>query len=158
MIDKWFLQDIEEQIAKRKRVVVLDPSHSYEFLITLAGEKGFTVLRTDDNARKEWQRVKDEMLLRYEAETTYADKEVIFYTTRPKDQLSFIFDYCFTHGCIDFSQPVEWLKSRLFSTTGLQITMDSNLLITAAKLSVGKNSEWREKDTAKSGGYYFTGR
>lgn len=145
MIDQWFLKDIEEKIAKRKRLVVLDPSRSYEFLIRIAEEKGYTILRTDDKATKEYQRVKDEMLLRYEAETNYADENVIFYSTRPQEQLSFIFDYCFTHGCIDFSNPVEWLKNLLFRATGLQITMDNHLLISAAKLSVGKNLDWWKK-------------
>jgi hypothetical protein len=145
MIDKWFIEDIEAQLAKRKRVVVLDPSRSYEFLIKLAEEKGYPILRTDEKATREWQRVKDELLLRYEAETEYVDKDVVFYATRPKEQLSFLFDYCFTHGCVDFSQPVQWLKERLFAATGLQITLDSNLLLTAAKLSVGKTVEWWKK-------------
>ncbi len=145
MIDQWFIQDIDAQLGKRKRVVVLDPSRNYEFLIKLAEENGYTILRTDENTTKEWQRVKDELLLRYEAETTYADKHVIFYTNRSKEQLSFLFDYCFTHGCVDFSQPVLWLKERLFTATGLQITLESNLLLTAAKLSVGKTLEWWKK-------------
>jgi len=145
MIDQWFIQDIDSQLAKRKRVVVLDPTRSYEFLIDLAEKKGYIVLRTDENATKEWQRVKDEMLLRYEAETKFADNNVIFYSTRPKNQLSFLFDYCFTHGCVDFSDPLQWLKERLFKATGLQITLDSNLLLTAAKLSVGKTLDWWKK-------------
>ncbi len=145
MIDQWFLQELEEKLSKRKRVVVLDPTHSYEFLINLAKEKGFIVLRTDDNAQKEWQRVKDEMLLRFEAETKFENKNVIFYSTRPKAQLSFLFDYCFTHGCIDFTYPVDWLKNRLFEATRLQITLDSEELIAAANQSVGKNLDWWKK-------------
>jgi len=145
MIDQWFIQDIDTQLSKRKRVVVVDPTRRYEFLIKLAEDKGYIVLRTDEKAVKEWQRVKDEMLLRYEAETEFADKNVIFYTNRPKNQLSFLFDYCFTHGCVDFSDQSQWLKERLFTATGLQITLESNLLLTAAKLSVGKTLDWWKK-------------
>jgi hypothetical protein len=145
MIDKWFIEDIKAKLSKRQRVVVLDSTRSFEFLIRLAEEKGYNVLCTDDKATKEYQRVRDEMLLRYEAETKFADENVIFYATRPKAQLSFLFDYCFTHGCVDFSQPVQWLKERLFAGTGLQITLESNLLLTAAKLSVGKSLEWWKK-------------
>lgn len=145
MIDKWFIQDIDNQLAKRKRVVVLDPTGSYIFLLKLLEDKGYIVLRTDKNAVKEWQQVKDEMLMRYQAETDYADENVVFYSTRPKNQLSFIFDYCFTHGCVDFSQPLQWIKDRLFAATGLQITLESRLLLTAAKLSVNKNLEWWKK-------------
>ena len=145
MIDQWFLEDIETKLKKRKRVVVLDPTRSYEFLIKLAENEGYAVLRTNDEAKKEYQRVKDELFLRYKAETEYADENVIFYAIRPKEKLSFLFDYCFTHGCIDFTYPAEWLKKRLFETTGLQITLSDDDLLTAAKLSIGKDIGWWKK-------------
>jgi len=145
MIDKWFLEDIEKQLKRRKRVVVLDPTASCEFLIQIAGSKGYTVLCTDNNLTEEWQRVEEELFLRYEAETEHKDENVIFYTTRGKNKLSFLFDYCFTHGCIDLTHPAEWIRKRLFNNTGLQITMDDSLLPSAAKISIGKDLNWWKK-------------
>ncbi len=145
MIDKWFLNNIEKQLAYRQRVVVLDPTGSFDFLIKLAEEKGLTVLRTDGSLTEEWQRVKEELFLRYEAEKNHKDENVVFYATREKEKLSFLFDYCFTHGCVDFSKPTEWLRKWLFEETGLQITLDDNLLLTAAKLSIGKSLDWWKK-------------
>ena len=145
MIDKWFMQDIEKLAKRRKRVVVVDPTASCEFLIKIAENDGYTVLRTDKNLTEEWQRVKEELFLRYEAETGHKEESVIFYATREKNKLSFLFDYCFTHGCIDLTRPAEWIKERLFTHTGLQITMDSSSLLTAAKLSIGKNIAWWKK-------------
>ena len=62
---------------------------------------------------------------RYEAETEYNDTPVVFYMVREQNKLSFLFDYCFTHGCVDLSNPVEWLKTKLFKATGLQVPLDT---------------------------------
>lgn len=145
MIDKLFLEEIDKQLKQRKRVVVVDPSASCTFLIKLAEEKGYTVLRTDPNLSEEWQRVKEELFLRYEAEKEHQNENVIFYAVRQKDNLSFLFDYCFTHGCVDLTHPSEWIKKRLFSATGLQVNMDDQTLLTAAKVSIGKDPAWWEK-------------
>lgn len=145
MMDKWFLEEIDKQLERRQRVVVVDPSASCAFLIKLAEQKGYTVLYTDPNLKEEWQRVKEELFLRYKAEKEHQNDNVIFYVVRDKDKLSFLFDYCFTHGCVDFTHPSEWIKKRLFSATGMQVTMDDHLLITAAKLSIDKDIAWWKK-------------
>jgi len=84
-------------------------------------------------------------MLRHEAETTYKDKPLVFYVTRPQEKLSFLFDYCFTHGCLDLSHPQDWLKRKIFASTNLQVHLDNPLLITAAKLGVGKDIDWWKK-------------
>ena len=89
--------------------------------------------------------MKEELYLRYEVETTHKDTPVVFYITREQDKLSFLFDYCFTHGCLDLSNPTEWLKKKLFANTGLQVQMDNTLLLTAAKLGIGKDIAWWKK-------------
>ena len=145
MTDKWFLQDIEHLIKARNRVVILDPKAQIGFLLPLLNKKGYTVIKTDDKLREQWQTVKEELYLRYEVETTHKDTPVVFYITREQDKLSFLFDYCFTHGCLDLSNPTEWLKKKLFANTGLQVQMDSTLLLTAAKLGIGKDIAWWKK-------------
>ena len=145
MIDKWFLSEVNEKIQKRKRMVVLDPGQTYRYLIDIAQKEGYTVLQTDPDATREWQQVKEELFLRYEAEKNHPEQAVIFYVTRPKNQMSFLFDYCFTHGCIDFTYPEEWLKNKLYKTTDLQIHYSNKDLLTLAKLSVGKDLDWWKK-------------
>jgi hypothetical protein len=103
------------------------------------------VVQTNANLKEEWETVKEELLLRYEAETKSQSVPVIFYITRPQDKLSFLFDYCFTHGCVDLSNPYEWIRQRVFSNTGLQIRLDNPMLLTAAKLGIGKDIGWWKK-------------
>lgn len=145
MTDNWFIQDIERHIKQRNRVVVLDPAGQCEYLLHTAEQGGYTILRTNKDLNEEWQRVKEELFIRYEAESTHKNDKVIFYVTRQQKYLTFLFDYCFTHGCVDLSNPADWLRKKLHSHTGLQINMDNPLLLTAAKLGIGKDISWWKK-------------
>lgn len=89
--------------------------------------------------------VKEELFLRYAAETEHKDAPVVFYATRPLDKLSFLYDYCFTHGLLDLSNPAEWLRQKLFAHTGLQVQMDPVKLLAAGKISAGKDLTWWKK-------------
>lgn len=145
MIDKWFLEDIGHLIKKRKRVVILDPKAQCGFLLPLFETKDYILLKTESSLTEQWQTVKEELFMRHEAETEHKEDNVVFYVTRGQDKISFLFDYCFTHGCLDLSNPAEWLKKKLFATTGLQIQMDNTLLLTAGKMSMGKDIAWWKK-------------
>lgn len=145
MIDQWFLKDVEYQISRGNRAVILDPDGQCGFLMSLLPSSNYVILKTDNALAEHWQTVKEELLLRQKAETEFKDIPVIFYVTRKKSKLSFLFDYCATHGCLDLGNPSEWLKQKLFSNTGLQVHMDSSLLMTAAKLGIGKDISWWKK-------------
>lgn len=145
MTEKWIIQDIEKQIAQRNRMVIIDPSGECAYLLPHIEKHNYTILKTDAANTEEWQRIKEELMLRYEAESKYKNEKVVFYVTRHKDELSFLFDYCFTHGCVDLSNPVEWLRKKLFASTGHQITLENPKLLTAAKLGIGKDLAWWKK-------------
>jgi hypothetical protein len=145
MTDNWIIQDIEKHITQRNRVVFLDPSGECAYLLPYIEKQNYTILKTDSSKTEEWQRVKEELMLRYEAESKYKNDNVVFYVTRAKGELSFLFDYCFTHGCIDLTNPVEWLRKKLFANTSHQITLDNSMLLTAAKMGVGKDIGWWKK-------------
>lgn len=145
MIEKWFLEDIKQLIKRRQRVVILDPQGQCGFLLPILESQGYTLLKTDIRLTEEWQTVKEELLLRHKAETQLKSDNVVFYVSREQDKLSFLFDYCFTHGCLDLSNPAEWLKKKLFTNTGLQVQMDNGTLLTAGKIGVGKDIAWWKK-------------
>ncbi len=145
MTDNWFIQDVEKLLAHRNRIVIVDPSAQCGFLVSLLEDKDITVLKTDGDLKERWQQVKEELFLRYEAETEHAAKPVVFYATRPPEKLSFLFDYCYTHGTLDLTNPGEWLKKKLFTHTNLQVSFDNPMLLTAAKLGIGKDLAWWKK-------------
>lgn len=145
MTEKWIIQDIEKHIANRNRVVIIDPSGECAYLLPYIEKQNYTILKTETSNKEEWQRIKEELMLRYEAESQHKAQKVVFYVTRQKTELSFLFDYCFTHGCVDLSNPVEWLRKKVFTGTGHQITLENPMLLTAAKLGIGKDLAWWKK-------------
>ena len=51
----------------------------------------------------------------------------------------------FNLSCIDLSNPAEWIRKKLFVLTGIQVNMDNPMLLTAAKLGMGKDLSWWKK-------------
>ncbi len=145
MTEQWLIQDIKKLMQHRNRVVLLDPTGQCSFVLPILQQNQITVLQTDNTFSEQWQQVKEELLLRHEAETAYKEKPVVFYVTRPQDKLSFLFDFCFTHGCLDLSHPQDWLKKKIFAHTGLQVQLDNPMLLTAAKLGIEKDLAWWKK-------------
>ncbi len=145
MTDKWILQDIEQSLVKRNRVVIIDPKGQYQFMLPIIEKHGYSIIKTDQDIKEGGASVKEELLLRYEIETKYKDKPLVIYISKEQNNLSFLFDYCFTHGCIDLTNPTDWLKKKLFANTGLQVQMETPMLITAAKLGIGKDLAWWKK-------------
>ncbi len=145
MIDKWFVEDIEHLLKRRNLIVLLDPQVQSGFLLPLLESKGYTILQTNKSLSEEWQMVKEELFLREKAENEHKDSKVVFYVTRDQNKLSFLFDYCFTHGCLDLSSLSVWLKDKLFANTGLQVHLDNKMLLIAAKQGVGKDIAWWKK-------------
>lgn len=146
MTDKWFLEDIEQSINKQNRLVILDPKGRADFLLKVLKEQDYLVFETDVAFNKqEAKRVEEELFLRYEADGKYAAEKVIFYVQREQNQLSFLYDYCFTHGCLDLTNMETWLKEKIFKQTDLQVNIPTEKLLTYAKLGMGKGLAWWQK-------------
>jgi hypothetical protein len=145
MTEQWLIQDIKKLLQHRNRVVLLDPTGQCSFVLPILQQNHINVIQTDSSITEQWQQEKEELMLRHEAETTFKDGLVVFYVTRPQDKLSFLFDYCFTHGCLDLSHPQDWLKKKIFTHAGLQVQLDNPMLLTAAKLGIGKDLAWWKK-------------
>lgn len=145
MTEQWLIQDIKKLMQHRNRVVLLDPTGQCSFVLSILQQNKIDAIQTNNSITEKWKQEKEELLLRHEAETTYKDKPLVFYVTRPQDKLSFLFDYCFTHGCLDLSHPQDWLKKKIFTYTGLQVPLDNPILLTVAKSGIGKDLAWWKK-------------
>ena len=145
MTEQWLIQDIKKLLQHRNRLVLLDPTGQCNFVMSILQKQNINILQTDSSINEKWQQEKEELFIRQEAETKYKDKSVVFYVTRQQEKLSFLFDYCFTHGCLNLSHPQDWLKNKIFISTGLQVQLDNPMLLTAAKLGIGKDLAWWKK-------------
>ena len=113
MTEQWLIQDIKKLLQHRNRVVLLDPTGQCSFALPILQQNHVNVIQTNNTIIEQWQQEKEELMLRHEAETTFKEKPLVFYVTRQQDKLSFLFDYCFTHGCLDLSHPEDWLKKKI---------------------------------------------
>lgn len=145
MTDQWLIHDINKLLHHRNLVVLLDPKGLCNFVLPILHQHNIPVLETDSKQTEPWVQEKEELMLRYEAETTHKGNPLVIYVTRSAEKLSFLFDFCFTHGCLDLSHPQDWLKKKIFAYTGLQVQLDNPMLLTAAKLGIGKDLAWWKK-------------
>mgnify|MGYP001133291961 CR=1 FL=1 len=145
MTDKWLIEDVEKAIHHRNRVVIVDPKGAAVFLLPKLEKEGYILLKTNPEYQEEWQQVKEALFLRYEAESTHKSDKVVFYAQQEQLKLSFLYDYCFTHGYIDLTNMAAWLSAKIFDKTGLQVNKSNEDLLNLAKISVGKDLNWWQK-------------
>jgi hypothetical protein len=87
MTDKWILQDIEQSLAKRNRVVIIDPKGQYQFMLPVIEKHGYTIIKTDQDIKDGGASVKEELLLRYNIETKYKDKPIVIYISKEQNNI-----------------------------------------------------------------------
>ena len=134
MIDKWFVNDIGAALEVQGRAVVTDAHEEGKFLLGfLPPDAVLLQVEGTDLA---------EIKAKYEAETQYAAEKVVFYTHRPKTDLTFLLEYAETAECIVLDDMETYIRKHLFAATGINTQLPKSELLVAAKLSKGKDLNW----------------
>ena len=134
MIDKWFVNDIEAALEVQGRAVVTDAHEEGKFLLGfLPPDAVLLQVEGTDLA---------EIKAKYEAETHHANDKVVFYTHRPKTDLTFLLEYAETAECIVLDDMETYIRKHLFAATGINTQLPKSELLVAAKLSKGKDLNW----------------
>ena len=134
MIDKWFVNDINEVLGQQGRVVVTDAKGEGKFLLDFLSND-MVLLQVGDTEL-------DEIKAKYEAETHHAGAPMVFYLQRSKDSLTFLLEYAETQGCIVLDDMESYIRKHLFADIHLNTELSKQELILAAKLSRGKDKNW----------------
>lgn len=134
MIDKWFVNDINEVLGQQGRVVVADAKGEGKFLLDFLPQT-VVLLEVGDTEL-------DEIKAKYEAEAHHAGESVAFYLHRPKDSLTFLLEYAEIQGCIVLDDMESYIRKHLFADIHLNTELSKQELILAAKLSRGKDQNW----------------
>lgn len=134
MIDKWFVNDINEVLGQLGRVVVADAKGEGKFLLDFLPQT-VVLLEVGDTEL-------DEIKAKYEAEAHHAGESVAFYLHRPKDSLTFLLEYAEIQGCIVLDDMESYIRKHLFADIHLNTELSKQELILAAKLSRGKDQNW----------------
>lgn len=134
MIQKWFVNDINEVLGQQGRVVVTDANSEGKFLLDFLPQT-VVLLEVGDSEL-------DEIKAKYEAEARHAQDPVVFYLHRSKESLTFLLEYAETQGCIVLDDMESYIRKHLFADMHLNTELNKQELLLAAKLSRGKDQNW----------------
>lgn len=134
MIDNWFKKDIETIYGNHSIVVFVDESNEASFLID--------GIKTDIEIYKVSDEI-EELRAKYEIEKSSNEGEkILIYTNTPKDDLKFVREYCETNGCIEIKHLDNYIKKKVNQYLNLNINLPKEELISAAKVSIGKDQTY----------------
>lgn len=142
MFDQWFNQDVGAVLAKRNRVIVVDESAHIDLLKkVLPAEVTVFVVKG----------ALEELECKFTIEKQHQLDKVVVITTTPRNQLTFIRDYCETCGCIEIHKLETYVTQKVFEELKLNINLSSEELRAAAHHSIGKGVGYWEGLCRKGG-------
>ena len=134
MIDTWFKKDLEKIYNDHPITVFVDESKESEFLLKEVKNKYQLYLVNTEL---------EELKAKYEIEKNPDNhSKILIYTTTPKEDLKFIREYCETNGCIEIKYLENYIKQKVHKHLNLNLHLDKEELISAAKVSVGKDQTY----------------
>jgi hypothetical protein len=133
MIEQWFNDDLQKVWKDHRYIVVTDAKGEGEFLLQYLPATARLLTTHDD-----WS----ELEARYQAESTYAQDRIVFYTRRKATALTYIQEYAQTSGLLVLDDMEAYIKNKIFAETGKNVDIPHDKLRLAARLSKGKPLKW----------------
>jgi len=133
MIDKWFLKDLEHILDIHPVAVLIDGGGA-DFLVQHV-EQRYTVIIANTEL--------EELHAKYVIESKQPSAErFLIHTTTKRQDLKFIREYCETNGCLEIPQLQNYIKEKVHKTLNLNINLQPEELVVAARVSVGKDQTY----------------
>lgn len=130
MIDKWFKEELDKIFNSHQIAVVIDLSGELAFLLEGLNSE-YQLFKTADEI--------EELNVKYRIEKNReSGSKYLIYTQTSKERLSFIREYCETNGNIEINRSENYIKDKVFSNLGINLPLDKEELLSAAKESIGK--------------------
>ena len=131
MIDTWFKEDLQRIYDQHSVAVFVDESGEAEFLLKSLN-KGVALHRAQEEL--------EELHIKYLIEKAQpSDQKFLIYVRTTKDGLKFLREYCETNGCLEITHLQNYIKDKVHQTLNLNLNLPPEELISAAKVSVGKD-------------------
>ena len=134
MIDQWLKKDLQPIWEQHPVAVLCDPNGEIEFLLKEIAES-VTLYRPTDPI--------SELKAKYLIEKNRAASEkTLIYARCRREDLRYLREYCETCGSLDFAHIAGYVKEKVHRTLNLHLNLPDEDLLTAAKISVGKDRSY----------------
>lgn len=134
MLDKWFLEDIDNKMIVADRIVVVDENRQADFL--------FEHLKKLNNAEifHVFSEI-DELKTKYQIEKNYSCKAIII-SAISLNKLKFMREYAETGGCLHIKNLDRYIRQMVKEKMDFDLDMPTEKIIALGKLSIGKGKEY----------------
>ena len=135
MLEKWFLEEIENKITLADRVVVVDENQKADFL--------FEHLKKINNVEifHVFSEI-DELKTKYQIERNYSCKKVIIVSAVSLNKLKFMREYAETGECLHIKNLDRYIRQMVKEKINFDLDMPTEKVIALGKLSIGKGKEY----------------
>lgn len=131
MIDQWFKKDLQVILERHPVTVVVDSDGEAAFLLETV-ESAYTVFQVNDEV--------GELQAKYQIEKAQPTTEkFLIYTRTSRNGLRFLREYCEIYGCVEIVHVANYVREKVHDTLNLHLNLPKEELLTAAKISVGKD-------------------
>lgn len=146
MLDKWYIEEINNKLKQADRLVIIDEQKKADFLFDclkkVKTDKIFTVSTEIE-----------ELKTKYDIEKKYLGKKVLVITYIPLERLKFLREYAETGACLPIKHLHRYIQSKVREKMNFDINLSAEEIIACGKLSVGKGKEYWKRIKTKSGAF-----
>jgi len=144
MLEKWFMEEINNKLIPNNRLVIIDEQGKADFLLeTLKGirvKKIFTVSTEIE-----------ELKTKYEIEKNHINEKIIIITDIPLEKLKFLREYAETGACLKINYLHRYIQKKVKEKMNFDINASEENIIALGKLSIGKGKEYWNRIIPKGG-------
>ena len=146
MLDKWFIEEIDNKLKQANRLVIIDEQQKADFLFAclkkVKTDKTFTVSTEIE-----------ELKTKYDIEKKYLREKVLVITYIPLEKLKFLREYAETGECLQIKYLHRYIQSKVQEKMNFDISLSAEEIIALGKLSIGKGKEYWKRIKTKGGAF-----
>jgi len=146
MLDKWFIEEINNKLKLVNRLVVINEQQKADFLFDclkkVKTDKIFTVSTEIE-----------ELKTKYDIEKNFIDEKVLVITYIPLEKLKFLREYVETGECLQIKYLHRYIQSKVQEKMNFDINLSAEEIIALGKLSIGKGKEYWKRIKTKGGAF-----
>jgi len=146
MLDKWFIEEIDNKLKQANRLVIIDEQQKADFLFAclkkVKTDKTFTVSTEIE-----------ELKTKYDIEKKYLREKVLVITYIPLEKLKFLREYAETGECLQIKYLHRYIEKKVKEKMNFNINASEEDIIAHGRLSIGKGKEYWKRIKTKGGAF-----